>query len=341
MPAAIDHIDTLADAHAKGLANALDAALAAFIASIDLDQLASALDDTNADHIRSQLAIILDLDDSGLPAALVEALKPAHGSLASFTAAIAAHAAADVGHSINAGNPALAEARDRAAQFIGQYLADSALALTTAIEAGIYGVGSHYSRAYHLRRSIGLTIRQSDALDVMRGVLLQYLASPLRVIPARTNAQGVRIPATATRAIDTRKLLASTRGHISAAQRQMLARALNNPRMTAADAEAILDNHAAALRAYRSKAVARNGIHELAETSKLTGWRIAQRAGALPADQRRWWQTAADEAVRHSHSQVATMNAHGVELSQPFQTPFGPRMHPPLEPNCRCKAVLR
>lgn len=74
--------------------------------------------------------------------------------------------------------------------------------------------------------------------------------------------------------------------------------------------------------------------------AKLTGWQIAQRFRALPADQRRYWRTAGDERVRFTHVQVPGMNRAGVPLNQPFATPLGPCFTPPLEAGCRCKATL-
>lgn len=98
---------------------------------------------------------------------------------------------------------------------------------------------------------------------------------------------------------------------------------------------------AKALRDTRTKAVAGNAAHQIAEAAKITGWQIAQRFGALPIDQRRYWQTAGDERVRIAHAQVPGMNLAGVPLNQPFATPLGPCFLPPLEHGCRCKTTLR
>ena len=127
---------------------------------------------------------------------------------------------------------------------------------------------------------------------------------------------------------------------ITAAQGQMLTKAINIGTNTA-QAEALLDKHAKALRNARTKAVAGNTAHQVAEAAKLTGWQIAQHFGKLPADQRRYWQTAGDERVRIAHQQVPGMNRDGVPLNQPFATPLGPCFTPPLEAGCRCKAVLK
>lgn len=338
MPA--DNIDTLTTAHERRLADEMEAALAAYLATIDADQLASAIDDVDADHIRSQLAIVLELDERGEPQALADALDPSAFALASFISAVAALAAAQARHTLNPGNADLRAAQDAAPAFVRRYLADTAQAIGAAIETAIYGPGTPQARARQLKRSIGLTVRQTASLDVMRAALQRYLDSPQRRTTARTDANGVRIPATITRRANPRDILAGTRGRISAAQRQILAKALNTPKLSQAEADAILDSHAAAMRRMRTRAVASEGVHQLAEAAKLTGWRIAQRFGALPQYQRRHWRTAGDERVRHTHAHVPGMNPGGVPLDQPFKTPFGPRMNAPLEWGCRCKAVL-
>ena len=338
--ASADHIATLAATHERDFANRLNDALAATFDTIDTDILASILDDTDANHIRAQVALALDLNESDLPSDLATGEADLLALLFGLMTAVAAHAAAQARHSINARDAALTEAQKEASRLLSQFYADTALALASAIEAAIYGPGAPYSRATQLRRSIGLTVKQAASLDLMRSVLQQYLAAPQKVIPARVDANGVRIPPSVTRNIDTRRLLASTRGHISAAQRQILTNALSNPKLTPAQAETVLDGHADALRAHRVRAVAGKMIHSLSETAKLTGWRIAQRAGALPSDQRRYWKTAGDERVRHTHTQVPAMNPNGVPLNKPFKTPLGEHFTPPLEYGCRCRAVL-
>jgi len=335
-----DHIATLAASHERDFATRLNSALAAIFDTIDTDILASILDDTDANHIRAQLAMALDLDEADLPPGLTEGKADLLALLLGLMVAVAAHAAAQASHTINSRDTMLTAAQQEASRLLAQFYADTALALASAIEAAIYGPGSTYSRATQLRRSIGLTIKQAGSLDIMRGVLQQYLAAPQKLIPARIDGNGVRIPPMVVRDVDTRRLLASTRGHLSGAQRQILAKALNDPKLTPAHAEAILDRHADALRTHRIRAVAGEMIHNLTETAKLTGWRIAQRAGALPSDQRRHWKTAGDERVRHAHAQVPTMNPTGVSLDQPFKTPLGEQFTPPLEYGCRCKAVL-
>lgn len=60
-----------------------------------------------------------------------------------------------------------------------------------------------------------------------------------------------------------------------------------------------------------------------------------------PGQFRRFWITAHDEKVRSKHSATEANNPNGVGLQEPFNTPFGERMNPPLEINCRCHVSVR
>ncbi len=335
-----DAIETLAGAREADLARDLDAALWIYVASIDVDMLASSIDDTDANHIRDQLSIILGLDDTGFPEALDEPFETGLGSLIILAGAIAALAASQAKHTLNPNSATLRDANAAAAVFLSTFRATTADAVRSAIESAIYGSGTPYSRAAQLRRAIGLSINQATSVEFMREALQAYLDTPRTLVPAHTDASGKRIRATYVRNADARAIIAATRGHISAAQSRMLAKAMRNPNLAAAEADAMLDRHAAALRRHRVNAAVAEGVHGLTEQAKLTGWSIAQRFGALPADQRRYWHTAGDERVRHAHSQVEIMNRTGVPLAEPFQTPFGPRMSPPLEWGCRCRVRL-
>lgn len=330
-----DQIAILTASHEKQLAEQIEAAFLSLLAAVDADQIAAALDDVDAIHIREQLGIVLDLDEP--PEA---ALGPSGALLASFVAAIAALAAAQANHNLAASSTALAKAQASALSFVQGFLADTRAAIVTATDAAIFGPGTPEARAAQLKRSIGLTMTQGAALDSMHAALQRFLAIPRALTPSRIDTNGVRIKPAYTRQADTRAILAATRGRISASQSRILAKALSNADLTQADADRILDRHAAALRDFRVRAASAQAIHGLAETAKLTGWRIAQSFGALPAGQRRYWQTAGDERVRHAHAEVPTMNPKGVLLDQPFATPFGARMNAPLEWGCRCKAVL-
>lgn len=199
--------------------------------------------------------------------------------------------------------------------------------------------GTIESRVRQVRRSIGLSPKQATSLHAAREALFAYLASPARAVPMLTDeARASR--AGYMRLADPKAILAKGAAHLSAPQRAMLLKAMT-PNLDEAAAEKLLNRHAAALSSFRARTLAGHELHSLAERAKLVAWKAAQRVGVLSGNQRRFWQTAGDERVRQSHSQVPAMNASGVPLDKPFATPLGETMFPPLEINCRCKAVLR
>ncbi|OBX18569.1 hypothetical protein A9995_11420 [Erythrobacter sp. QSSC1-22B] len=337
----IEHMEALTDAQQRRIIADLEAALAAYLDGVDISRMASTLDDIDSNHIREQLATQLELDEAGQPTPTLDILSVSLIAIASFSGAMVALAAAQGRHIVNPNSRQVVAVRDAATDFMLRYLADTAQGIRAAIETAIFTPGSFEARAALLKHSIGLSVRQAASYEVMHDALMQFVNAPLRRGPARIDANGVRQPGTVVRLINARAVLASTRGQISGAQRRLLEKAMSNPQLTEAGAIEILDRHASALRRFRIRAAMGEGIHALAETAKLAGWMIARDVGALPTDQRRYWQTAGDERVRHSHAQVPGMNAKGVLLDQPFATPLGPTKFPPLEYGCRCRAELR
>lgn len=313
------------------------AAFALFLASTSADLLASSLDDSDSDHIRRQLTTILDLDDIGLPRSLD--LSQLEARFDTFARNIADKASAMAGHSLSPDDRRTLSAMSESV--LRQFRGDTAQAITRAIETALSSAGSVFDRAYQLKRSLGLSIGQQAALEAMQNALLTFARAPRKLTPARTGSDGTRIPPSYARTIDRRALLATTNGKLSAAQQRLIQSALSNPALTPDDANALLDRHANALRRHRIRATVANGVHGLTETVKVAVWTVAQRAGTLPSNQRRYWRTAGDERVRHAHAAVPRMNPAGVALSEPFKTPLGERMAPPLEWGCRCRTTLR
>lgn len=321
----IDPIDQLTTGQEADLKETIDAAIDDAIAAFDALAIAATLShadrDGASDHERDQLAMLTGTEESeqGPLADALDATATSAG-LASFFAAIAALAAAQARHVANTNAADAVTARDNAIRsFRAAYLHESAIALRETAERMLTARGNPDNRAAQIRRVIGLSSAQARSLHAIRETLIAHAADPRR---------------------DADVMLAAARGQITAAQRQMLAKAIRvgtSPKQ----AEALLDRHAKKLRQARTKAVAGNAAHQIAETAKLTGWQIAQRFGALPVDQRRYWRTVGDERVRLAHAQVTGMNRNGVPLNQPFATPLGPCFTPPLEAGCRCKAVLR
>jgi hypothetical protein len=305
----------------EGIEAAIDAALKSFDETLVIAILLNADADGVDDHERSQLAMALDTDEPDLgPLGAALGASAMLAGLASFFAAVVALAAAQARHVANPNDADAVTARENAIRsFRATYLHESTTALRETAERMLLSNSNAMSRAGQIKRAIGLSSAQAKSLHAVREVLLRHVNDPYR---------------------DAERMLAPARGYITAAQRQMLTKWIK-ARVSYHEVDELLDRHATALRDARTKAVAGNTAHQIAEAAKITGWQIAQRFGALPVDQRRYWQTAGDERVRIAHAQVPGMNLTGVPLNQPFATPLGPCFLPPLEHGCRCKATLR
>jgi hypothetical protein len=323
----IDPIDQITARQEADLKKTIDAAIDDAISLFDLravDALLANADEEGLearDHYADQLAAFIGTDDPE-QGQLADALDVTSGlaAVASFFAAVTALAAAQAHHVPNTNAADAVTARESAIRsFRAAYLYESANALRQTAERMLTARGNPESRAAQLRRVFGLSVAQARSLHAIRDALIAHAADPMR---------------------SPESILVATRGSITPAQRNMLAKAVRDG-TSPKQAESLLDRHAQALRQARTKAVAGNTAHQIAEAAKLTGWQIAQRFGALPADQRRYWHTAGDERVRLAHAQVPGMNRTGVPLNQSFVSPLGPCFTPPLEAGCRCKASLR
>lgn len=90
----------------------------------------------------------------------------------------------------------------------------------------------------------------------------------------------------------------------------------------------------------RAQNISRTETATAAHEGQQRAWEEAKGQGLLPETVRRYWIVTPDERLRRSHAEIVVMNPQGVDLGEPFETPFGPVMHPPAEPNCRCSVGL-
>lgn len=331
---AASYDDRLTDAAADDVAAALMILLDRAAASVDLMQIAAVIDNADDDtsHGIEQLNTAFELFDGRYepldPAIDPDAPGSAIAALFGLFAAAASTAASEARHVLNTAQARYTAPRDEyAGQGLRQFIIETATALTATISRNIDAAGDATSRAKHIRRSVGLTMAQAQTLEAMRRVLLNYQANVISISDEAARQKAIR------------SLLATERGRFSAPQSAALTKTMTAG-VNATATETLLDRHAKAMRDHRIKVTAQQAAHSTSEYARLTGWQIAQFFGALPTDARREWETAGDEAVRHSHAEVAAMNPGGVALDQPFETPFGPAMSAPLEINCRCRARL-
>lgn len=307
------------------------------LAAIDAQTIEAVLNNfEDAEHTTAQLSAALGFyndDFEPLRDLILDEDSPtsAIGGLAELFAGVAILAAAMFGSAF-LDNHALFRAgrTEYARDAIRRLYADDSMFMRDAIERAVTSSGTTTAIARQLRRSVGLTTTQAKQLDTMRRFLHDEIAAGTTRLTgqARLDAVSARVQ--------------RLRGHVTAPQRQLVFAALTNPgKFTPDHADALLDRHATALRKHRMKVAAAMHTHTATEGGKLIGWQIAEALGAVPVGTKRFWRTAADERVRHAHAQVLRMNPAGVALNEPFDTPLGFAMIPPLEINCRCRVYVR
>lgn len=185
--------------------------------------------------------------------------------------------------------------------------------------------------AIAVRQNIGLSPAQAKSAAYFQRSLLTALNHPKVV---RT-ANGVTIP------VQVRRSIRDLANHsLNAAQRSVLTKALAGE-LTNKEVKRLVDRHARALTDYRQRVIASQEAVRAIHAGEYLAFRQGKANRSLHREARRFWRTAGDERVRQDHSTVPVMNIAGVDVGEPFQTPFGPVLHPPLELNCRCRVEVR
>ena len=131
----------------------------------------------------------------------------------------------------------------------------------------------------------------------------------------------------------------STR-RLSAVDKAMIRSRLAKGTMDESFIQKMQIKYANSLRNRRALNIARTETARAGTHGQMEGWRQAIRQGVLPRDTRRVWVVTPDDRLRPDHAAVPRLNPDGVRLDEPFRTPLGPSMGPPLEVNCRCSLGL-
>lgn len=185
--------------------------------------------------------------------------------------------------------------------------------------------------AIAVRQNISLSPAQAKSAAYFQRSLLAALNHPKAII----TANGVTIPA------HVRKSIRDLANHsLNAAQRSVLAKALASE-LTDKEVKRLVDRHARALTDYRQRVIASQEAVRAIHAGEYLAFRQGRANRSLHREARRFWRTAGDERVRYDHAAIPSMNVSGVDVGQPFQTPLGPVVYPPLEVNCRCRVEVR
>lgn len=139
-----------------------------------------------------------------------------------------------------------------------------------------------------------------------------------------------------------------------AALRRLLARGLRDKRFDRSVLKAIregrglpADLQAKMRLAYANRAlkwradnIARTETMRALGAAQTQAWEQGIEKGVVErGDIRRYWVTAGDERVRHTHRLIPGLNKAGVGWDEPFRTPTGFSMHAPHDTDmqCRCR----
>lgn len=213
----------------------------------------------------------------------------------------------------------------RAVAFIDRYDARLIREVTDTTRKGVLSVvrsrmlegRAPIQQARIIRETVGLTEKQSGAVVNFR-----------RQLEGQTNTP------------DGKSMQAAGRRRLSAPERAQAARQIRQGGMSQKQINGLVDTYRKRLVNLRANNISRTETSRAVHEGQLELWKQAQEQGLLPVDTKRKWIVTHDDRLRETHRAVPGMNEGGVALDQPFRTPFGPVMGPPLEPNCRCNVVL-
>lgn len=135
--------------------------------------------------------------------------------------------------------------------------------------------------------------------------------------------------------------LAAVDRRLDAATKARIRSAIRRDAVTPEFVDEVAETYRTSLLNRRAQDIARTESMRAAHSGQQESWRQAVRQGHLDAERtRRHWIVTPDDRLRETHAAVPGMNEDGVGLEEPFETPVGTAMYPPLEPNCRCSVGL-
>lgn len=336
--ASLDEVEALAASYEPKVAAALLKALEEQGDKLDLDKLAAALANGN-------MGAVLDMIGD-LPLGPVnDALQDVVWAGGAFAAAAAVPITGAVFH-FNRLNPILIQWLQNYTLGLIREISDSTKTAVRdqLIDGMRRGIGPR-SQAKQIKASVGLTQRQSAAVANFRKELETFHQKRsaagwnLGAKIDRVNGAQVFKPSadgTPKDGIDARRLR-------DFRYDKTLIRAMEqNKPLTPEQVDKMVAAYARKYRKYRAEMIARTESMRALNIGVQDGWRQAVEAGKVPEGLvRRFWKVAHDERLCEICSPVPDMNDGGVKLGQPFATPKGPVMLPPLHPSCRCHPFIR
>ena len=195
------------------------------------------------------------------------------------------------------------------------------------IREGISIAGGRVDTARVLRRdlkaTLGLTQASYDGLQVYRDTLNKRLAV------SKLLRAGIDRDAIAEQARVTPQYV----GRL--ANRRWLW-------LESADVEARVDREAGRRLRYRAKVIGRTETLTAANAGNYEAWQQAADLDYIrPAQTRRIFVVAKDDRTCPICKAIPTLNPNGVRFDEPFRTPVGLKMLPPIHVQCRCSTALK
>lgn len=274
--------------------------------SVDLDRLRSAVAGGSLPNIEAAAG-------AGRLAAVILGGEALQSTLAE-TSTVTGHAATDILEDLtgvtsqfNARHPnVVLFARTQTAELVAQVSDDVKEAIRIAVASG---------------SDLGLNLdQQARAIRGVIGLRPGHVSAPENL--ARDLREGLEASATSRR--------------LDAVSKQRIRSRIRSGTVTPAFVEEMKDRYRFSLLNYRAQSIARTETHRAANAGQHEAWGQAARDGVIPQTAKRVAIVTPDERLRDTHAAVPAMNPGGVGLEEPFQTPFGPLMFPPWEPECRC-----
>lgn len=136
------------------------------------------------------------------------------------------------------------------------------------------------------------------------------------------------------------RIASATGRRLSAVDKARIRKAMKAGTVSDAFVKEMTDKYAASLRNFRALGIAGTETRRAAHDGQRHSWKQAIADGELPPEIRRFWIVTPDDRLRPTHAAIPGLNPVGVGMDEPFKTPIGPRLNPPIEPNCRCGVGL-
>jgi hypothetical protein len=339
-----DEIQVLASRLESRLARALLSAFDRQRGSIDMDELARALQSGDIARVLAMLDVDSALAGFGGIGGVIQ-----DGAYAAGTAATA-QVMTQIGgleFAFNRLNPRLITwLQTYALGLIRQINDETKEAIRQRLIAGVAAGKGPVQYAKEVRSVIGLTTRQAQAVSNFRRELetfhMKRSAASWNLGGKIDRVHGIQVlrpdvDGSPKDGVDSRRLRDFRYDN-------QLKRALSSGKaLSQAQIDKMVDAYARKYLKYRSQTIARTEAIRTNNMGIADAWQQAIDAGRVnEALTRKLWVVARDERLCRVCGPIPRMNPKlGVGHGQPFRTPKGPHGIPPMHPNCRCTIFYR